>query len=51
MIHALPQILSKRKNIVYIVAGATHPHILRREGTSIEAVCGLWPSKSEWNHK
>jgi hypothetical protein len=24
--------LSKHKNVVYIVAGATHPHILRREG-------------------
>src|SRR5207253_5607901 len=26
------QILAKHKNVVYIVAGATHPHILRREG-------------------
>jgi glycosyltransferase involved in cell wall biosynthesis len=32
VIKALPQILSKHKNVVYIVAGATHPHILRREG-------------------
>jgi glycosyltransferase involved in cell wall biosynthesis len=32
VIQALPQILSKHKNVVYIVAGATHPHILRREG-------------------
>jgi glycosyltransferase involved in cell wall biosynthesis len=32
VIEALPQILSKHKNVVYIVAGATHPHILRREG-------------------
>jgi len=31
VIEALPQILSKHKNVVYIVAGATHPHILRRE--------------------
>src|SRR3977135_80749 len=29
---ALPQILAKHKNVVYMVAGATHPHILRREG-------------------
>src|SRR5580700_4012650 len=34
VIQALPQILSKHKNVVYIVAGATHPHILRREGDS-----------------
>jgi glycosyltransferase involved in cell wall biosynthesis len=32
VIHALPQILSKHKNVVYIVAGATHPHVLRRDG-------------------
>ena len=32
VIEALPQILSKHQNVVYIVAGATHPHILRREG-------------------
>ena len=32
VIRALPDILSKHKNVVYMVAGATHPHILRREG-------------------
>src|SRR5580693_6868382 len=32
VIHALPDILAKHKNVVYMVAGATHPHILRREG-------------------
>ena len=32
VIQALPQILAKHKNVVYIVAGATHPHVLRREG-------------------
>src|ERR1700740_813273 len=32
VIRALPDILSKHKNVVYVVAGATHPHILRREG-------------------
>ncbi len=32
VIQALPHILSKHKNVVYMVAGATHPHILRREG-------------------
>jgi len=32
VIQALPQILSRHKNVVYIVAGATHPHVLRREG-------------------
>lgn len=32
VIQALPEILSKHRNVVYLVAGATHPHILRREG-------------------
>jgi glycosyltransferase involved in cell wall biosynthesis len=32
VIQALPQILAKHKNVAYIVAGATHPHILRRDG-------------------
>jgi glycosyltransferase involved in cell wall biosynthesis len=37
VIKAMPQILSKHKNVVYIVAGATHPHILRREGDQYRA--------------
>jgi glycosyltransferase involved in cell wall biosynthesis len=37
VIQALPQILSRHKNIVYIVAGATHPHVLRRQGDKYRA--------------
>src|SRR5437868_2207614 len=37
VIQALPEILSKHKNVAYIVAGATHPHILRREGDRYRA--------------
>ncbi len=37
VIRALPQILAKHKNVVYMVAGATHPHILRREGDRYRA--------------
>jgi hypothetical protein len=37
VIQALPEILSKHKNVAYIVAGATHPHILRREGDKYRA--------------
>src|SRR6202142_346931 len=32
VIQALPQILARHKNVMYMVAGATHPHVLRREG-------------------
>lgn len=32
VIEALPRILSQHRNAVYVIAGATHPHIKRREG-------------------
>jgi glycosyltransferase involved in cell wall biosynthesis len=32
VIRALPAILAEHADVVYIVAGATHPHIRRREG-------------------
>jgi len=32
VIEALPDILARNPNVAYIVAGATHPHIRRREG-------------------
>jgi glycosyltransferase involved in cell wall biosynthesis len=32
VIQALPAILKKHPNVVYIVTGVTHPHIRRREG-------------------
>jgi glycosyltransferase involved in cell wall biosynthesis len=32
VIRALPEILEKHPNVVYIVSGVTHPHIRRREG-------------------
>jgi glycosyltransferase involved in cell wall biosynthesis len=32
VIQALPRILAKHKNVVYIVTGATHPHVLRQQG-------------------
>src|SRR5271166_235525 len=37
VIQALPQILAKHTNVMYIVAGATHPHILRRDGDRYRA--------------
>src|SRR5271155_2184876 len=37
VIQALPQILSRHQNVVYLVAGATHPHVLRREGEKYRA--------------
>jgi glycosyltransferase involved in cell wall biosynthesis len=37
VIQALPRILSRHSNVIYMVAGATHPHILRREGDQYRA--------------
>ena len=32
VIQALPAILARHANVVYMISGVTHPHILRREG-------------------
>jgi len=32
VIKALPKILTRHGNVVYMISGVTHPHILRREG-------------------
>src|SRR5271167_2765080 len=32
VIEAMPSILSRHSNVVYMISGVTHPHILRREG-------------------
>jgi glycosyltransferase involved in cell wall biosynthesis len=32
VISALPAIIAKHPNVVYIILGATHPHVLRNEG-------------------
>ena len=34
VIRSLPAILEKHPNVVYLVSGVTHPHILKREGES-----------------
>ena len=50
VIRALPAILAKHPNLVYIVSGATHPHIRRREGEryreelqALAEECGVSP--------
>jgi glycosyltransferase involved in cell wall biosynthesis len=37
VIRALPKILSRHANVIYMVSGVTHPHILRREGEKYRA--------------
>ncbi len=34
VIEALPEIVKKHPNVVYMVLGATHPHVLREDGES-----------------
>ncbi|MFH1866046.1 MAG: glycosyltransferase family 4 protein [Candidatus Eisenbacteria bacterium] len=34
VIEALPTVLARNPNVVYLVVGATHPHVLRNEGES-----------------
>src|ERR1700720_190731 len=37
VIQALPAILSRHENVVYMISGVTHPHILRRDGDKYRA--------------
>src|ERR1700704_3954760 len=37
VIQGLPKILARHSNVVYMVSGVTHPHILRREGDKYRA--------------
>jgi glycosyltransferase involved in cell wall biosynthesis len=37
VIKALPSILARHSNVVYMISGITHPHILRREGDKYRA--------------
>ncbi|HWY09477.1 MAG TPA: glycosyltransferase family 4 protein, partial [Candidatus Acidoferrales bacterium] len=37
VIQALPAILARHENVVYMISGVTHPHILRREGDKYRA--------------
>jgi glycosyltransferase involved in cell wall biosynthesis len=32
VIQAMPAILSRHSNVVYVISGVTHPHVLRRDG-------------------
>lgn len=32
VIQALPKILARHRNVIYMISGATHPHVLRRDG-------------------
>jgi len=48
VIRALPAILARHKNVIYIISGATHPHIKRHEGEryrerlqTLAAKCGV----------
>jgi glycosyltransferase involved in cell wall biosynthesis len=50
VIRALPAILKKHPDLVYVISGATHPHIRRREGeryreelVALAAECGVSP--------
>ncbi|MGC1782210.1 MAG: glycosyltransferase family 4 protein [Acidobacteriaceae bacterium] len=50
VIRALPAILAKHPELVYVVSGVTHPHIRRREGEryreelqALAAECGVSP--------
>jgi glycosyltransferase involved in cell wall biosynthesis len=50
VIRALPVILARDRNVVYVISGATHPHVKRREGEryrerlqTLATRCGVAP--------
>ena len=62
MIRALPRIVAQHPNVVYMVLGATHPHLLKHEGeayrTSLKKLAADWAfgtisgsTTSLWNWK
>jgi glycosyltransferase involved in cell wall biosynthesis len=57
VIRALPAILAKHPNVVYIVSGVTHPHLRRREGEryreELQALAGELGITSQiiWNNR
>lgn len=55
-IAALPDIVTRHPNVVYLVLGATHPHLVAREGESYRAglerlaeACGVWKNVLFYN--
>jgi len=46
VIQAMPSILSRHSNVVYMVSGVTHPHILRREGDKYGCTYRTWRRNS-----
>src|SRR4029077_3169576 len=46
MLNALPKIVAEVPNVVYIILGATHPHLLRDEGESYRLSLELLAKKN-----
>jgi hypothetical protein len=42
VIQALPEINRQHPDLIYIVLGATHPHLVRTEGESYRLSLGVW---------
>ena len=51
VIQALPHILSRHKNVVYMVAGVPTPIFFAVKGIATESLCRLWRRKLAWSRK
>ena len=49
MIDAMPPILKRRPDAVYVVLGATHPNLVRDQGEAYRA--GLWRGCANWGSR
>lgn len=47
VLHALPHILAKFPEVVYIVLGATHPNELRERGEAYRSASKSWPRRTK----
>lgn len=48
VIRALPEVLERHPNLVYVVLGATHPHVRMHHGKATAIRSSGWPGSSTW---
>jgi len=51
VIQSMPRILSRHSNVVYVIAGATHPHVRAEKGIDTGNSCRPWPVNLGWKKR
>ena len=50
IIRGLPAILDRHPDAVYLIAGATHPHLVASEGEAYRESLSNLPARSAWTN-